>query len=133
MENSKPSADYDPCENIFPQRSVFLSSVGSVKILIWWSELCHLFFFKDSLKVICFAMRMNYVVLSTAVAPLNIMSSIFLGRGKVSVQRAIFNYHFNFKMKAVFIVFFFFYSWLNPPKNKSLLVLPMHIQPKSKC
>lgn len=87
--NSKPGAKYDSCESISPGRSIFLSSRVAIKILSWWSELCHLFF-KESLKVICFALRVNYVVLSTAVAPLNIMSSIFLGCAKVSVQKAIF-------------------------------------------
>lgn len=99
----------DLCESISPGRSIFLSSRVAVKILSWWSELCHLFF-KESLKVICFALRVNYVVLSTAVAPLNIMSSIFLGCAKVSVQRPFFNSHFNYILKAIFIVFLFFYN-----------------------
>ena len=41
--NSKPGAKCDSQEGIFPWRTIFLSSRVAVKILIWWSELCHLF------------------------------------------------------------------------------------------
>ena len=69
----------------FPLEKYFSLFKGSSKDLYLVA-----IFFQDSLKVICFAMKVNYVILSTAVAPLNIMSSIFLRCGKVSVQKAIF-------------------------------------------
>lgn len=89
MENSKPVAKYDSCDSSFSREKYFSLFKGSSKDLELVVRAMS-FFFKESLKVICFALRVNYVVLSTAVAPLNIMSSIFLECAKVSVQKAIF-------------------------------------------